>query len=304
MQRLLFDYGDPHADTLIISIAGIHGNEPAGVKASHFLHDYIQKHQISIQARWIGLLGNIQALKENRRFLHEDLNRIWSEANIGMARQKLSHSPELHELSEIFSILDEVDFSSYSTKVFLDLHTTSGENGIFIVASNFEGSKSLFKDIAMPIVLGLEEKLENTAIRYMQRQGFHSMALEGGLHTASDSVEYLMWGIWKVFKNINIVEHNEIPLFQAIKRKLFEHNEKIPHLLEVDYLHDVVPGDNFVMKPGFKNFDLVKEGQLLAKDKRGPILAKKSGFLLMPLYQKEGNDGFFIINQADQESLS
>ena len=58
------------------------------------------------------------------------------------------------------------------------------------------------------------------------------------------------------------------------------------------------------LKPGFKNFDKVKEGDLLAKDKRGPIFAKKSGFLLMPLYQKEGNDGFFIVNQADQGSLS
>ena len=131
MQRLLFDHENSHADTLIISIAGIHGNEPAGIKALHNLSDYIQKHQIKLKARWVGLLGNIQALKENRRFLHEDLNRIWSEANISLVRQKLGKRPELQELAEIFAILDEIDFSKYPKKVFLDLHTTSGENGGF-----------------------------------------------------------------------------------------------------------------------------------------------------------------------------
>ena len=103
----------------------------------------------------------------------------------------------------------------------------------------------------MPIVLGLEEKLENTAIRYMQRQGFHSMAIEGGLHTSQNSVEYLMWGVWKIFKNISVVDLDEPHLFQTIKQKIDSHQAQLPSILDVDYLHNVVPGDHFIIEAWF-----------------------------------------------------
>jgi hypothetical protein len=38
----------------------------------------------------------------------------------------------------------------------------------------------------------------------------------------------------------------------------------------------------------------VKQGQVLANDRRGPINSPESGLILMPLYQKKGDDGFFI----------
>jgi succinylglutamate desuccinylase len=48
------------------------------------------------------------------------------------------------------------------------------------------------------------------------------------------------------------------------------------------------------MNTGFENFDPVKKGQVLAVDKNGPIRAVESGLILMPLYQKLGDDGFFL----------
>ena len=48
------------------------------------------------------------------------------------------------------------------------------------------------------------------------------------------------------------------------------------------------------MKPGFDNFDPVTRGDVLASDKNGAVTASESGLLLMPLYQKLGEDGFFI----------
>ncbi|MDX2305461.1 MAG: succinylglutamate desuccinylase/aspartoacylase family protein [Microscillaceae bacterium] len=304
MQRLLFDYGNPQEKTLIIAIAAIHGNEPAGLKALQSLYDHLRKNDITLQGRLVGLLGNIQALHENRRFLHEDLNRIWSEANISLARQRPDHSPELWELAQIFNMLDAIQYHQYTHKIFLDLHTTSGENGTFVVACDYTSSKPLLQDICMPIVLGLEEKLENTAIRYMQRQGFCALAIEGGLHTSKSSVDHLLWGIWKILHNTTLVNDSKIPQLSEIKDQLSQRTAHLPAILEVDYLHNVALNDEFVMKPGFKNFDRVEQGQLLAKDKRGQIYAKKSGYLLMPLYQKEGNDGFFIVNQALQEDWS
>lgn len=65
-------------------------------------------------------------------------------------------------------------------------------------------------------------------------------------------------------------------------------------ILEVRHREAIAPEDEFVMNPGFENFQPVTRGQILASNKRGAIRAVESGLILMPLYQKQGEDGFFI----------
>lgn len=47
------------------------------------------------------------------------------------------------------------------------------------------------------------------------------------------------------------------------------------------------------MEPGFTNFQPVVRAQLLARDRHGDIRAVENGYVLMPLYQSQGTDGFF-----------
>lgn len=63
-------------------------------------------------------------------------------------------------------------------------------------------------------------------------------------------------------------------------------------------VHAIKKGDNFVMQPGYKNFQPVKKGEILATDKNGAISAQEDGLILMPLYQKQGNDGFFLVKMV------
>ena len=49
------------------------------------------------------------------------------------------------------------------------------------------------------------------------------------------------------------------------------------------------------MKPGFKNFQAVTKGELLARYDDQDVKAEADGMILMPLYQAQGNDGFFIV---------
>jgi hypothetical protein len=67
----------------------------------------------------------------------------------------------------------------------------------------------------------------------------------------------------------------------------------IPRVLEVTGRHAITPGDGFAMTPGFQNLARVKKGELLAHDRNGAIRAPRDGFILMPLYQGQGADGFF-----------
>ena len=65
-------------------------------------------------------------------------------------------------------------------------------------------------------------------------------------------------------------------------------------MIEVRYRHPINPEDQFQMEPYFRNFQPVGRGQVLAKDRRGEITARETGLILLPLYQKLGDDGFFL----------
>ena len=41
---------------------------------------------------------------------------------------------------------------------------------------------------------------------------------------------------------------------------------------------------------------------LLAEDRRGLIRAREAGYVLLPLYQAQGSDGFFIARALDEAS--
>jgi hypothetical protein len=41
----------------------------------------------------------------------------------------------------------------------------------------------------------------------------------------------------------------------------------------------------------------VSEGQVVARDARGDVRVDQAGRLLMPLYQEQGQDGFFLIRE-------
>ena len=47
------------------------------------------------------------------------------------------------------------------------------------------------------------------------------------------------------------------------------------------------------MEPGFKNLDHARAEQLLARDRNGEIRAPNDGLVMLPLYQGQGDDGFF-----------
>ncbi len=52
------------------------------------------------------------------------------------------------------------------------------------------------------------------------------------------------------------------------------------------------------MQPGYTNFQVIQRGQLLAHNHQGAVQARTAGRILMPLYQKQGSNGFFIVQEV------
>ncbi len=74
----------------------------------------------------------------------------------------------------------------------------------------------------------------------------------------------------------------------------------LPRAHQVRHRHPVQPRDQFRMEPDLVNFQSVRKNQLLARDQNGEIRSPRPGRILMPLYQAQGDDGFFIVDPIEK----
>ncbi|MDX1470342.1 MAG: succinylglutamate desuccinylase/aspartoacylase family protein, partial [Flavobacteriaceae bacterium] len=109
-----------------VFIAGLHGNEPAGVKALKTLMAELSKER-EIFGKVICLAGNIAALKENQRYLDEDLNRIWTKDHLQSLTAGDRTTAERCEMADLFTILTNILETAPRPLYFIDLHTVSVE---------------------------------------------------------------------------------------------------------------------------------------------------------------------------------
>ena len=65
----------------------------------------------------------------------------------------------------------------------------------------------------------------------------------------------------------------------------------------VKYIHRITEESDFLMNPNMQNFEKITKGQIVGSDQNGTVQSPHEGFLLMPLYQKEGKEGFYIIKK-------
>ena len=77
-----------------------------------------------------------------------------------------------------------------------------------------------------------------------------------------------------------------------------EFAQKIKGDYAVKYIHKIQYEDEFFMNPHMLNFQYIKKGETIGHDKRGIVTSPKSGYLLMPLYQSKGKEGFYLIDHV------
>ena len=90
-----------------------------------------------------------------------------------------------------------------------------------------------------------------------------------------------------------LFEPADVPRFEEAHARLVRERGTLPPLIEVVARHEVRPASGFEMEPGFINIQRTAAGTLLARERGGEIRAPFDGFVLLPLYQKLGEDGFF-----------
>lgn len=285
--------GNCAGPTLIV-VGGIHGNEPAGAEALRGISPKLAEMQERIKGRVYFIAGNTRALPQKVRFIDRDLNRSWTRENmLAAGSPAFMELSEGRELTEIDRLLDSILITARSEVYVLDLHSTSAGGSPFATVGDTMRNRAFAQKFPVTIVLGIEEQLEGTMLEYLNNAGTVTLGFEGGQHDSPVTVENNTSLVWLALLNTGILSAADVPDLKDHRARLAA-GKGGSRIVEVRYREAISAEDEFEMNPGFKNFDPVKKGQIIAKNKFGPIRAVEKGLVLMPLYQKLGEDGFFI----------
>jgi len=307
-ERVIGVYEGNRKGPLFLVIGGIHGNEPAGVHAMEQLFEMLYNEPVYNPAflffgNLVGIKGNIQALKEKKRYLKEDLNRV-------LVPERVQHAttapPEIlkNEDIEIRNMMSCIQFfiRKYQPEklIVLDLHTTTAHGGIFSITSNSEESERIATELHAPVVRGILSGVGGTTLHYMTTENLGvdttTIVFESGQHDDPISVDNATSAIINCLRSAGCVlsidvedKHDDI---------LSEKARYLPPIVSITHTHHITEEDKFVMCPGYKNFQPVRKNELLAHDKNGEVRCPMDALILMPLYQKQGRDGFFLVREV------
>ena len=285
--------GDETGPTLVC-VGGLHGNEPSGILAAQRVLATLQREAGAIRGQFLALAGNRQALMVGQRYLESDLNRIWSEENVQRLRQGRSvPNPDEQELLELDLELQQA-ISSGSNLFLLDLHSTSGPGPSFVVLEDSLANRAFGLAFPAPLVVGIEEELSGTLYHYMSRHGVVGITVETGSHNDPTTIDRAEAAIWIALEASGILPDGH-PRADAGREMLASEKGSLPDVVEVHYRHALENSSVFQMEPGYRGFQAVFAGETLATQDGDPVRASDDGFILMPLYQPQGNDGFFLV---------
>lgn len=298
-ERRLGQAGGTRPGPTLICVAGIHGNEPAGIHAVRRVLAALEDRDAQIEGRFVALAGNMSALKSGRRFVDRDLNRAWTPQRILQLRSGVAGDGAVEDreqielLSEIEGVLEAADGPVFA----LDLHTTSGPGGIFSAFTDSLPHRDFAYAFPVPMIFGLEELVDGTLLNLLSEHGIVALTVETGQHDEPEAVDRAEAALWIAVVSAGLLPEHAVPEVVNARKRLEQDVEHLPRALEMRQKRDVHDGDGFVMEPGYSNFDPVEAGEVVAHDGAGDVFVDESGRLLMPLYQEQGEDGFFLVRE-------
>lgn len=297
MRRVLFQLRAAEPGPTLVGIGGLHGNEPAGVRA--LVASGARACEAGLaRGEFVGLAGNLPALAAGVRCVDCDLNRIW---NAPAARGR-----DASEREALRDVLGEIRARARGPVHLVDLHTASGDGPPFIVAGDGPADRALALALPVPVVFGLAEALPGTLVHALARSGMSGFAFEAGAHGDPRSERRCAHALWLLLSALGMASAGSTRRIEEARRELTDGARGFPRALRLVHRHALESPHRFRMQPGMRSFQAVRRGELLASDEAGEVHAPMSGRLLLPLYQATGTDGFFVARtlRADADEVS
>jgi succinylglutamate desuccinylase len=297
IERIITKISNFNNGPTIVFFAGIHGNETAGVFA---LTEFLKSDLIeNLQGNIYAIAGNLEALSRNQRFIEQDLNRLWTQTNLENLNKRDCLKAEDLEQLDLFNILKEIKSNHSGPIYFIDFHTTSSKTLPFITINDALINRKFSQQFPVPVVLGIEEYLSGPLLSYINQLGYVSLGFESGQHDDIDAVLNCIAFINLSMVFTNAIDRKYLTDFEIHFNRLKHQSNNVHHVFEVTYLHRLKQNENFRMINGFKSFQKIDKGMQLAESNSKVIYAKANARIFMPLYQKQGSEGFFIIKKIN-----
>ena len=294
--RIIGKYTTNNEGPLLLVTAGVHGNEPSGVKALQNIFRELEKSRPAIKGTFLGLKGNQKALEKGQRFIDEDLNRTWKDKNL----RKDPDSHEQKEMWEIIEILKDYSTEKFPERYFVDCHTTSSDSLPYVSVQEVGKNDKFAHNFPVYIVRGFSDIVDGSIDKYFSKQGITGFTFEAGQHTAETSQQNHEAIIWLALKEALQLETEKVSCYPECVRVFDEKFKEGQKTFKIIYRHGLEDDTEFKMESGFKNFERISKDQLLAVQDGKEIRSEWDARIFMPLYQSQGNDGFFVIQEAEK----
>ena len=282
-ERLIGEYGDAKAGAILVVVAGLHGNEPAGIDAVARVIERLRRDRPEMCGRLVGLVGNRTALEREKRFVDTDMNRMWAAGSVAALRNANPDqlSVEQNEQRDLIACLESV-LDEHAPVIILDLHSTSAYGAPFCIISDTLQNRRVAFPWSIPVILGLEEAIDGTIQEYFGSLGHVTAAVEGGQHRDPETVRHLESVLWITLAGSGFLREEDVADYEGHRRRLVQSCSGLPSVVEVFHRHGVSANNGFEMRPGFRNFSPVRKGDPIARDRDGEVVARANGILILP----------------------
>ena len=305
---------------VVVVVGGVHGNEPAGLRAGRRVAEALAgagADSASVPGLrgelWV-LSGHRAALGQGARHLGRDLNRSFTAAEVARVAAQPSarddaEDAEQRDLLAAVARAEDRAVALGGGLFLLDLHTTSAGGPPFALMGDTLRNHAAVSGLPVPVILGLEESIDGTLIEWAGERGHVGLTVESGQHRDPAAEDLHVAVIWLLLASLGAlapearVAAQTSAQLEAHAAALRAATGPVPPVLELVYRHGVRPEDGFRMRPDYRGFQPVRRGEHLADDVRGPVRARADGLILMPLYQAQGSDGFFLVRPVGAARL-
>ena len=259
----------------IAIFAGVHGDEKAGIMTLEYLNK-----ELSVEAGTVYLVyANEQAVKENKRFIKTNLNRLFIRTG------KDATCYEEVRANELMDILDSCD-------ALLDLHSYNEPSGEAVPFAICEPDcQDIVKNFNVPIVIdGFDAIEEGGSDGYMYNNNKYGICVELG---AIESPEkFLELGINTAYQFMQY--------FGCVSNKVAKNTVKqtCMHASSIYKKRD----DVFSFNKKYKTFDQIDKNEVIAQDGTRDVLAKEDGFILFPRAEHPVGTEVFIVATPSSSS--
>lgn len=291
--------------TTLVIIAGLHGNEPAGISAAQRVIDKLNhEHPSAFNGRIIALRGNAAALafhSAEMRYITHDLNRLFTPEQIALPA---STSPEHEQMQELLASLRAIRAQS-ERMVLIDLHTTSSDMPPVVVLEDSIPTRRLARNLPLPIYLGFEEELAGLLMdRATNELGAISMVIEGGQHQDPHAIDVHAAVIWTMLDATGILPisalHHPSNPSQTLRAAA---GDELGKIYDIRYRHPITD-PSFEIQAGIVTGKKIKRDvTIIATENERAITSPVRGRVFMPNMQRikrPGDDGFFIVRRVGE----